>query len=78
MTVHAYLRVSTDEQSNEQQESEIKKRFPDILNENIAREKESALKYETFKFMRAKKGWVQVKDVYGDIGWVLYKDVWVD
>lgn len=45
MTVHAYLRVSTDEQSNEQQESEIKKRFPDILNENIAREKESALKY---------------------------------
>ena len=40
--------------------------------------KESALKYETFKFMKARKGWIKIKDVYGDTGWVLYKDVWVD
>jgi SH3-like domain-containing protein len=40
--------------------------------------KESAYKYETFKFISAKKGWVQVKDVFGDIGWLSIKDVWVD
>ena len=40
--------------------------------------KEAALKYETFRFMSARKGWVRIKDVYGDSGWVLYKDVWVD
>ena len=47
-------------------------------DESPPKYKESALRYETFKFMSAKKGWVQIKDVYGDTGWVLYKDVWVD
>lgn len=40
--------------------------------------KESAYKYETFKFLKAKKGWIQVQDVHGDTGWLMYKDVWVD
>ena len=40
--------------------------------------KESAYKYETFKFISAKKGWIQVKDVYGDVGWITLKEVWVD
>jgi SH3-like domain-containing protein len=40
--------------------------------------KESANKYETFKFMSAKRGWIQVKDVHGDIGWIPYRDLWVD
>ena len=47
-------------------------------DESEVKYKESALKYETFKFIKAKKGWIQIKDVYGDGGWLPYKDVWVD
>jgi SH3-like domain-containing protein len=39
---------------------------------------ESAFKYETFKFISARRGWIQVEDVHGDTGWIMYKDVWVD
>ncbi len=39
---------------------------------------ESAYKYETFKFLKAKKAWIEVQDVHGDTGWLMYKDVWVD
>ena len=58
-------------------ESETRiKEGPDEKSE--AKYKESALRYETFKFISVKRGWVQIKDAYGDKGWVLYKDVWVD
>ncbi len=40
--------------------------------------REPAVKYETFKFLKVKKGWVQVKDAYGDTGWVRLRDVWID
>lgn len=40
--------------------------------------KEPAEKYETFKFLRAKKGWLKVMDVHGDVGWVKASDVWTD
>jgi SH3-like domain-containing protein len=40
--------------------------------------KEPGEKYETFKFIKAKRGWVEVKDVHGDIGWLKFSDVWVD
>jgi len=40
--------------------------------------KQLAEKYETFKFLKVKKGWVQIKDVHGDTGWVLLSDVWLD
>ncbi|MCX6112672.1 MAG: SH3 domain-containing protein [Proteobacteria bacterium] len=56
-------------------ESRLKKE-PDSKSE--VKYKESALKYETFRFVSAKKGWIQIKDVYGDIGWIPYEDVWMD
>ena len=40
--------------------------------------KEPAEKYETFRFLKAKKGWVHVRDVHGDTGWLKYSDVWTD
>ncbi len=40
--------------------------------------KEPAEKYETFKFLKAKKGWVKVMDAHGDVGWLKYSDVWTD
>lgn len=40
--------------------------------------KESALMHETFRYIGSKKDWIYVKDVYGDTGWILYRDVWVD
>jgi len=40
--------------------------------------KQPAEKYETFKFLKAKKGWIKVKDVHGDFGWIKSSDVWVD
>ena len=40
--------------------------------------KEPAEKYETFKFLRAKKGWIEIMDVHGDVGWIKASDVWTD
>ena len=40
--------------------------------------KELAKKYETFRFLKAQKGWIHIKDVHGDTGWVRLSDVWVD
>jgi SH3-like domain-containing protein len=40
--------------------------------------KEPAEKYETFKFLRAKRGWIEVMDVHGDVGWLQASDVWTD
>lgn len=56
-------------------ESRIKKE-PDETSQDMF--KESALKHETFKYIGSKKGWIRIKDVHGDTGWILYKDVWVD
>ncbi len=39
---------------------------------------EDAKKYDTFKFLSARRGWIEIEDVHGDTGWVRYKDVWVD
>jgi len=40
--------------------------------------KQLAEKYETFKFIKIKKNWVQIKDAHGDTGWVRLRDVWID
>lgn len=56
-------------------ESRIKEE-PRIASKDKYRE--PAFKYETFRFLRAKRGWIKVQDVHGDTGWLLYKDVWVD
>lgn len=39
---------------------------------------EPAKKYDTFKFIGATKGWINVEDVYGDTGWIQYDYVWTD
>jgi len=40
--------------------------------------KELAEKYEAFKFLKVKKGWIKIKDPHGDTGWVQLRDVWVN
>lgn len=39
---------------------------------------ELAEKYDTFKFLGAVKGWINVEDIYGDSGWIPYEYVWTD
>ena len=40
--------------------------------------KELAEKYESFRFIKAKKGWINIQDAHGDTGWVRLRDVWID
>jgi SH3-like domain-containing protein len=39
---------------------------------------EPAEKYDTFKFIGAVKGWINVEDIHGDTGWIPYEYLWTD
>lgn len=39
---------------------------------------EPTKKYDTFKFLGATKGWINVEDTYGDTGWIQYEYVYTD
>ncbi len=39
---------------------------------------EPTKKYDTFKFLGATKGWINVEDIYGDTGWIQYENVFTD